>query len=64
MNRLVLIGNGFDLAHNQPTSYRDFINWYWDGRFENLRKNFTPVSEAALCKLTVTASPAWYSFFY
>ena len=25
MNRLVIIGNGFDLAHGLPTSYKDFI---------------------------------------
>lgn len=29
MNRLVLIGNGFDLAHGFHTSYKDFICWYW-----------------------------------
>lgn len=29
MNRLVVIGNGFDLAHGLPTSYKDFINDYW-----------------------------------
>ena len=29
MNRIVLIGNGFDLAHGLRTSYKDFINWYW-----------------------------------
>ncbi|MBU0940768.1 MAG: bacteriophage abortive infection AbiH family protein [Bacteroidetes bacterium] len=23
MNRLVVIGNGFDLAHGLPTSYKD-----------------------------------------
>ncbi|RZK43400.1 MAG: hypothetical protein EOO90_03835 [Pedobacter sp.] len=28
MNRLVLIGNGFDLAHGLKTSYNDFILWY------------------------------------
>lgn len=26
MNRLVIIGNGFDLAHRLKTSYMDFIN--------------------------------------
>ena len=46
MNRLVLIGNGFDLAHKLPTSYQDFINWYWDGRFSCLRDTFTSVSKA------------------
>lgn len=28
MNRLVIIGNGFDLAHGLKTSYKDFMNWY------------------------------------
>lgn len=31
MNRLVIIGNGFDLAHGLKTSYKDFIRWYLDG---------------------------------
>ncbi|MDY6288593.1 MAG: AbiH family protein [Bacteroidales bacterium] len=26
---MILIGNGFDLAHGLKTSYADFINWYW-----------------------------------
>lgn len=29
MNRLVIIGNGFDLAHGLPTRYKDFIDNYW-----------------------------------
>lgn len=29
MNRIILIGNGFDLAHGMLTSYRDFIDDYW-----------------------------------
>lgn len=29
MNRLVIIGNGFDLAHGLPTGYGDFIDDYW-----------------------------------
>ncbi len=28
MNRLILIGNGFDLSHGLKTSYNDFIFWY------------------------------------
>jgi len=31
MNRIILIGNGFDLAHGLKTSYKDFIDDYWDG---------------------------------
>ena len=29
MNRIIIIGNGFDLAHNLKTGYRDFIDNYW-----------------------------------
>ncbi len=28
MNRIVLLGNGFDLAHGMKTGYIDFIKWY------------------------------------
>lgn len=28
MNRLVLVGNGFDLAHGLKTSYKNFLDWY------------------------------------
>jgi hypothetical protein len=31
MNRIILIGNGFDLAHGLPTRYEDFIDDYWEG---------------------------------
>ena len=30
MNRIVLIGNGFDLAHGLRTKYEHFIDWYLD----------------------------------
>lgn len=30
MNRILLIGNGFDLAHGLKTSYSDFIDNFWD----------------------------------
>ena len=29
MNKIILIGNGFDLAHGLKTSYKDFINDFW-----------------------------------
>ncbi len=38
MNRIVIIGNGFDLAHGLKTSYKDFINWYWEKEFEQIEK--------------------------
>lgn len=30
MNRIIIVGNGFDLAHQLATRYEDFINWYWE----------------------------------
>ena len=29
MNRIILIGNGFDLAHGLDTKYTDFIDDFW-----------------------------------
>ncbi|MBQ0075914.1 MAG: hypothetical protein KBS69_02080 [Bacteroidales bacterium] len=55
MNRIVLIGNGFDLAHGLKTSYRDFINWYWEQRLQenDLKSGYTTQDD--LC--TVRFSP-------
>jgi hypothetical protein len=38
MNRLVIIGNGFDLAHGLPTSYKHFIDDFWKN-FKDKCKN-------------------------
>jgi len=53
MNRLVIIGNGFDMAHGLKTSYMDFINWYWDKRLDSFVDNVTKLSEDCLCKLII-----------
>lgn len=37
MNRIILIGNGFDLAHNIKTSYTHFIDDYWKKVMQKLR---------------------------
>lgn len=29
MNRIILVGNGFDKAHGMATSYREFMDSYW-----------------------------------
>lgn len=47
MNRLVIIGNGFDLAHGLKTSYKDFIEWYWEQRTLNFYGEYTNVSEGS-----------------
>ena len=36
MNRLVIIGNGFDLAHGLKTKYEQFIRWYLGDFFRKL----------------------------
>lgn len=53
MNRLVIIGNGFDIAHGLKTSYMDFINWYWNQRVDSFAGNTTNVSEDCLCQLII-----------
>ncbi len=40
MNRLVLIGNGFDLAHGMKTSYYDFIFDYINSAFVKAKKDY------------------------
>ena len=51
MNRLILIGNGFDLAHGLETSYADFIDWYWTRRIMGLRGLLSHISNDGLCSL-------------
>jgi len=36
MNKLILIGNGFDLAHGLKTKYNDFILWYFNNILKSL----------------------------
>lgn len=67
MNRLVIIGNGFDMAHGLKTSYMDFINWYWDQRVVSFVGNTTKVSEDILCRLVIkdnTRLSCWNVFAY
>lgn len=67
MNRLVIIGNGFDMAHGLKTSYMDFINWYWDQRVNSFLNNYTNVSEDCLCRLVIRNKEEyynWYLFLY
>jgi len=56
MNRIILIGNGFDLAHGLPTRYEDFINWYWEKRVYSFHGNFTAISEDCLCSIKIISS--------
>lgn len=38
MNRIILIGNGFDLAHGMKTSYQNFLNDYWENVIKEINK--------------------------
>ena len=40
INRLILIGNGFDLAHRMKTNYEDFILWYFNKYWAQTKKTY------------------------
>ncbi len=63
MNRLVIIGNGFDMAHGLKTSYMNFIDWYWEQRVKSFVGNTSCISEDCLCKL-VCKTECWNVFAY
>ena len=64
MNRLVLIGNGFDLAHGLKTSYKDFFYWYWSQRFNNIYEVRTKTAEDKLCSMTTLGYESWYYLMF
>lgn len=41
MNRVILIGNGFDLFHGLKTSYKHFIDNYWQNVINKINKEVT-----------------------
>lgn len=51
MNRIIIVGNGFDLAHGLKTKYEDFINWYWENTFKKLQECFKLVFNDGLCRI-------------
>lgn len=63
MNRIVLIGNGFDLAHGLKTSYEDFLEWYWVDWGRKLRTSTNRKESDQLCSFTLKDSvklAGWY----
>ena len=59
MNRIVLIGNGFDLAHGLKTRYEDFINWYCDQRVYGFVGNLSDISSDSLCSFQDLRHQVW-----
>ena len=65
MNRLVLIGNGFDLAHGLKTSYKDFIDWYWNKVLYELSLCSEKVWSDQLCTFIIKSNNyTWHSFMF
>ena len=68
MNRIILVGNGFDLAHGLKTRYEDFINWYFDQLKKELSDCFSPTFKTPLCKLVIDTKyneyEHWGNFMY
>lgn len=63
MNRIILIGNGFDLAHGLKTGYEDFINWYWEQWGQKLRSYSGKVAEDMFCSFRLKEDiglAGWY----
>lgn len=70
MNRIILIGNGFDLAHSLPTRYEDFIYWYWGQWGQKLRSCSDKVVQDPFCSFVLKENiglAGWYlvwSYWY
>lgn len=45
MRNLIIIGNGFDLAHGLKTSYKDFLLWYLNGFIRKFEKTITAADD-------------------
>ena len=63
MNRLIIIGNGFDIAHGLQTKYSDFIDWYWDCWWEKLFKSDDHIEEDELCLFKLIDNSGFKSFW-
>lgn len=70
MNRIIIVGNGFDLAHDLKTKYEDFINWYWDKWGQRLRSCGVKSISDGLCSFVLkdeVGLAGWYlvwSYYY
>lgn len=53
MNNIVIIGNGFDLAHHIETSYNHFITWYLNNAVKNARLGNSGIYEDILVKIII-----------
>lgn len=52
MNKLFIIGNGFDLAHDLKSSYCDFIFWLFNREFDSLYESKDDTHQNELFSIT------------
>lgn len=67
MNRIILIGNGFDLAHGQKTSYADFIEWYWEEWGKSLLGRGGILLDDGICSFRLKSNVGlanWYDVWH
>lgn len=68
INRIILVGNGFDLAHGLKTKYEDFINWYFAKLKYDLVYYKYSKYENYLCTLELNVRyhgiSSWQNFLY
>ena len=64
MNRIILIGNGFDMAHGLKTSYADFIDWYWGEWGKRLRRGQGKLEDDGLCSFKLNDGIDLHSWAY
>ena len=66
MNRIIIAGNGFDLAHGLKTKYEDFIFWCFEQYGYNLLHSSDLVVSDGLCSFKIKDGvnvPNWASVF-
>lgn len=54
MNKLVIIGNGFDLAHGLPTKYEDFMLWVLRNGYIKFKEPYSNKVESVQTILSIT----------
>ena len=64
MNRIIIVGNGFDLAHQLTTRYEDFINWYWEDRGSYLVGSFGNHIDDGLCSFQLKEEVGLAGWYY
>ena len=64
MNRLIILGNGFDIAHGLPTKYNDFITWYICEWYSYLKTSNKYTESDRLCTFSLKDHYlSWRQFF-